>query len=120
MYKCDQTNNGIFIERLHDDSSKCSDVLLDIMSVSLDVITNFAFLIYIAFLNIWFFLALVAYVIVLWAFDTRKERVWYLQRRNYRDKREVATGAYNEQIRGLRDIKSLNIKKQTVNTSPTI
>ena len=114
MKKNDQTNNGIYIERLHEDSGKCSDVLLDIMGVALDLISNIAFLIYIAFLNFWFFLMLLAYVIVLWLFDNKKEYVWYIQRRQFRNKREVATGAYNEQVRGLRDLKSLNIRNRTI------
>ena len=114
MKKNDQTNNGIYIERLHEDSGKCSDVLLDIMGVALDLISNIAFLIYIAFLNFWFFLMLLAYVVVLWLFDNKKEYVWYIQRRQFRNKREVATGAYNEQVRGLRDLKSLNIRNRTI------
>lgn len=114
MKKNDQTNNGIYIERLHEDSGKCSDVLMDIMSVALDLISNIAFLIYIAFLDIWFFLMLLAYVVVLWFFDNKKEYVWYIQRRAFRNKREIATGAYNEQVRGLRDLKSLNIRNRTI------
>lgn len=114
MSKNDKTNNGIYIERLHEDTGKCSDVLLDIMSVALDIISNVAFLFYIAILNIWFFLMLVAYVIVLWLFDSKKEHVWYKQRKSYRAKREIATGAYNEQVRGLRDLKSLNIRTRTI------
>lgn len=114
MKKNDQTNNGIYIERLHEDSGKCSDVLMDIMSVALDLISNIAFLIYIAFLDIWFFLMLLAYVVTLWFFDNKKEYVWYIQRRQFRNKREIATGAYNEQVRGLRDLKSLNIRNRTI------
>jgi len=114
MSKNDQTNNGVYIERLHEDSSKCSDVLLDIMWVALDLISNIAFFIYIAFLDIWFFLMLLVYVVVLWFFDNKKEQVWYTQRKQFRSKRELATGAYNEQVRGLRDLKSLNIRNATI------
>lgn len=117
MRKSDKTNSGVYIERLNEDSNKCSDVLMDIMSVFLDVISNLAFLIYIAFLNIWFFLALVAYVLVLWVFDSKKERMWYIQRKKFRETREIATGTYNEQVRGLRDIKSLNIRNNTIRDS---
>ncbi len=117
MTKSDQTNSGVYIERMNEDAGKCSDVLMDIMSVILDVISNFAFLIYIAFLNVWFFLALVVYVFVLWAFDSKKERMWFLQRKKFREKREIATGSYNEQVRGLRDVKSLNIRNNTIKDS---
>ena len=117
MTKSDQTNSGVYIERMNEDAGKCSDVLMDIMSVILDVISNFAFLIYIAFLNVWFFIALVVYVLVLWAFDSKKERMWFLQRKKFREKREIATGSYNEQVRGLRDVKSLNIRNNTIKDS---
>lgn len=117
MTKSDKTNSGVYIERLNEDSGKCSDVLMDIMSVFLDVISNFAFLIYIAFLNIYFFLALVLYVAVLWIFDSKKERIWYIQRKKYRETREISTGTYNEQVRGLRDVKSLNIRNNTIRDS---
>lgn len=114
MTQNDQTNNGIYIERLHEDTGRCSDVLLDIMSVALDIISNVAFLFYIAILNIWFFLIMVGYIVLLWLFDNKKEHVWYRQRKSYRTKREIATGAYNEQVRGLRDLKSLNIRSRTI------
>ncbi len=117
MTKSDKTNSGVYIERMNEDAGKCSDVLMDIMSVILDVISNFAFLIYVAFLDIWFFLMLVAYVIVLWIFDSKKERMWFLQRKKFREKREIATGSYNEQVRGLRDVKSLNIRNNTIKDS---
>ena len=114
MSKTDKTNSGLYIERMNEDSGKCSDVLMDIMSVILDVISNFAFLIYIAFLNIYFFIALAAYVVALWLLDSKKERLWFLQRKKFRETREIATGAYNEQVRGIRDVKSLNIRKNTI------
>ncbi len=117
MSKNDSINNGLYIERLHEDSRKCSDVLIDIMTISLEVISNLMFLIYIAFINIWFFVLLVVYVAILWFVDNKKEYRWYKDTRAFRDMREIATGSYNEQIRGLKDIKSLNIRDQTITDS---
>ena len=76
--------------------------------------SNVGFLIYIAFLNIWFFVFLVVYVIVLWLWDSHKEKLWFMQRKQFRKKSEIATGAYNEQIRGIRDVKSLNIRQNSI------
>ncbi len=117
MSKNDKTNNGVYIERLNQDADKCSDVLIDIMSVMLDAISNIGFLIYIAFLDLRFFFVLLLYVLVLWLFDSKKEYVWYKQRKSFREKRDLSTGAFNEQIRGLRDLKSLNISKSTIQDS---
>ena len=117
MKEMDKTNTGVFIERLHEDTRKCSDVLLEIMRVSLGVISNIGFLIYIAFLNIWFFIFLLVYVIVLWLWDSKREKLWFSQRKQFRKKSEIATGAYNEQIRGIRDVKSLNIRQSAIHNA---
>ncbi len=117
MQKNDQTNSGIYIERLNEDAGKCSDVLMDLMIVFLDILSNIGFLIFVAFLNIWFFLALLVYVMILWVIDNKKEYIWYTQRKKFRECREISTGSYNEQIRGLRDVKSLNIRNNTIKDS---
>lgn len=114
MSEADKTNSGVFIERLHEDTRKCADVLFEILRVSLSVLSNVGFLIYIAFLDLWFFVILLVYVIVLWLWDSHRERRWFVLRKEYRGKSEVATGAYNEQVRGLRDIKSLNIRHSAI------
>ena len=117
MKEMDKTNSGVFIERLHEDTRKCSDVLLEILRVGLGVLSNVGFLIYIAFLNIWFFLILLVYVVVLWLWDSYREKKWFEQRKQFRKKSEIATGAYNEQIRGIRDVKSLNIRKSAIKSA---
>lgn len=117
MSEIDKTNSGVFIERLHEDTRKCSDVLFEILRVSLSVLSNVGFLIYIAFLNIWFFLVLLFYVIVLWLWDSFRERRWFALRKHSRKKSEIATGAYNEQVRGLRDVKSLNIRHNSIRSA---
>jgi len=117
MSQIDMTNSGVFIERLHEDTRKSSDVLLEIFRVMLSLISNVGFLIYIAVLNIWFFLILIAYVVVLWLWDSLREKKWFLQSKEYRKKSEIATGAYNEQIRGIRDVKSLNIRQNSIKSA---
>jgi ABC-type multidrug transport system fused ATPase/permease subunit len=114
MAKNDQTNSGIYIERVNEDITKCSDVIMDILLISVDLISNIAFLVYIAFLNIYFFIVLVAYISVIWILDSKKEKVWYRDRKKVKTLRELATGLYVEQIRGLRDVKNLNIRQNTI------
>ena len=114
MKKNDKTHTGVYIDRINNDVSKCSDVLLDLIIVFLELISNIGFLIYIAFLNIYFFIALLAYVLVLWLLDSKKEKIWFKNMKEMRDLREISTSAYNEQIRGLKDIKSLNIGKNVI------
>ena len=117
MSKCDETNNGIFIERINSDVTRCSDALLDVFNTILEIVSNLAFFIYIAFLNIWFFVILLGYIIVCFLFDTFKEKKWWKDWKKIKDLKEVSTGAYGEQVRALRDIKSLNIRKNTIKDS---
>ena len=114
MSTIDKTNHGVFIERLNEDVGKCSGIPLDIMGSILDCLTYVAFLIYIAFINIWFFIGLTVCIVCLWLFDTLKEKHWFKVRKIYKKEREIATGAYNEQIRGLKDLKCLNIRESTL------
>ena len=117
MAKCDETNNGIFIERINSDVTRCSDALLDVFNTILEIVSNLAFFIYIAFLNIWFFVVLLGYIIICFIFDTIKEKKWWKDWKKIKDLREISTGAYGEQVRALRDIKSLNIRKNTIEDS---
>lgn len=114
MRKNDITNTGVYIDRINNDVNKCSDVLIDLITVFLELISNIAFLIYIAFINIYFFISLIAYVLVLWLFDSKKEKVWFKNRKKTKELQETSTSTYNEQIRGMKDIKSLNIRKNTI------
>jgi len=49
--------------------------------------------------------------------DSYREKKWFEQRKQFRKKSEIATGAYNEQIRGIRDVKSLNIRKSAIKSA---
>lgn len=117
MSKIDKTNSGVFIDRITDDAGKCSDILVAIFTVFIDLISSFCFFIYIAFLNIWLFLLLLVYVIVIYICDDYRMRVMFQGNKGVRKRRELALGAYNEQVRGVRDIKSLNMKEEMLNDS---
>lgn len=114
MQKHDVTNSGIFIDRINDDANKCSDVLIDILMIAMDIISNVGFLVYIAFLNPIMFAVLIIYIVILWLFDNNRMKHWYIDRKEMRKKRELALGAYAEQIRGIRDVKSLNARENTI------
>jgi len=117
MSKIDKTNSGVFIDRSTDDTSKCSDILVAIFTVLIDLISSFCFFIYIAFLNIWLFLLLLVYVVVIYFCDDIRMKVMFESQKGNRKRRELAYGSYNEQIRGVRDIKSLNMKEEMLKDS---
>lgn len=117
MSKIDKTNSGVFIDRSTDDTNKCSDILVAIFTVLVDLISSLCFFIYIAFLNIWLFLLLLVYVVVIYFCDDIRMKVMFESQKGNRKRRELAYGSYNEQIRGVRDIKSLNMKEEMLKDS---
>lgn len=117
MSKIDQTNSGVFIDRIISDAGKCSDILLSIITVVIDMVSNICFFIYIAFLNIWLFLLMLVYVVVSYLMDEHIMRIWFRDNKGMRARREQVIGAYSEQVKGVRDIKSLNLKQEMLNDS---
>ena len=108
--KLDETKLGALAERLASDVSTVSDSYILIINISFDIITNVIFLCYIAYLNIYFFLILLAYVAVLYIICTIRSRLWIRGKKVTKKAYDEARSAYFEQITGIRDIKLLNIK----------
>lgn len=117
MSKIDQTNSGVFIDRITSDVRRCSDILISIITAVIDMVSNICFFIYIAFLNIWLFLLMVVYVVVSYFIDEYIMRVWFNDNKGMRARSEQIVGTYTEQVKGVRDIKSLNLKQEMLNDS---
>ena len=117
MSKLDSTKLGAIAERLGSDIYSVSTTYLDIIDMIFDIVTNVVFFIYIAILNFWIFLILLAYVIVLYIICVYKSRVWVRGRKIMREYNDKARSSYYEQISGVRDVKLLNIKENITNHS---
>lgn len=117
MEKLDSVKIGSITERLGMDIRTVSSSYLQIIEMILEITTNLAFLIYIAFLNIWIFLILLAYVIVLYFICVYKAKVWIRGRKQVRALKDKARSSYIEQINGIRDVKVLNIKENITSYS---
>ncbi len=117
MNKLDSIKIGSITERLGMDVYTISSSYLQIIDMVFEIITNVAFLGYIAFLNVWLFLILLAYVVVLYFLCTFKARVWIKGRKLVKEKKDKSKSAYIEQITGIRDVKILNIKDSITNYS---
>lgn len=117
MSKIDKTNSGVFIDRITSDVGTCSNVILEIFLTVIDLLSSFCFFVYIAFLNIWIFLAFLVFLVAVFLIDTYQMKVWFKGFRGIRKRREIALGSYAEQVRGVRDIKSLNIKESMLEDS---
>ncbi len=117
MSTLDNVGSSVLIERLEADAGKCSDVLSNIFIQIVNIITAVCFFIYIAFLNIWLFLALLGYVLLMYGINTWQANIFYNVVMKFKRRKEIAQGGYYEQIRGVRDVKCLNIKEQLLTDS---
>lgn len=117
MEKLDSVKIGTITERLGSDVYTISSSYLQIIDMVFEIITNAAFLIYIAYLNIWLFLILLCYVVVLYFICAYKARVWIKGRKVVKAMKDRSRSSYIEQITGIRDVKVLNIKENITNYS---
>ena len=115
MNKLDSVKLGMLSERLSSDVKSVSDSYLDMMNLIFDILTNAVFLIYIAYLNIYLFLILIGYVVVLYIICTIRSRVWIRGKKLTKKANEEAKSIYYQQITGIRDVKLLNMKESVTN-----
>lgn len=120
MKKLDSTGMGSIAERFSSDVMKVSDVYLSMIELTFSILTNVVFLCYIAYLEIFSFLILLGYVMILYVICTIKSRIWIRGRKITRKVRDKARSAYYEQINGIRDVKLLNIKENVTAYSNNI
>ena len=111
MEKLESVKIGSITERLGMDIHTISISYLQIIEMIFEIITNVAFLAYIAYLNLWLFLILFAYVIVLYVICAYRARVWIRGRKEVKALKDKARSSYIEQVNGVRDVKILNIKE---------
>ena len=106
----DNTNSGIFISRLNKDTTELSE-LYDYVTDDLSgVILNVSFIIYVFFLNFYLGLYLVLNVIISYLLTSRKLFYYKRTKKDYKEKDEKMVGLYTDLIRGIREIKNLNLK----------
>lgn len=117
MKVLDGTGLGTLSERLSGDVSSVSDVFIDMLDLIFGIITNLVFLLYIAYLNVYIFLILVFYVLVLYVVCTIRSRIWIRGKKIIKRAKDDARSAYFEQINGIRDVKLLNIKENVTGFS---
>lgn len=117
MSKLESVKIGAIAERLGTDVHTIGASYLQVIDMIFEIITNLAFFIYIAFLNIWIFLILLVYVIILYAICIYKARVWIQGVKKVKKVKDKARSSYYEQVTGVRDIKLLNAKENVTSYS---
>ncbi len=107
----DKKSSGIFIDRLVKDSTRISDIFLDLNMSITDVITNIGILLAIYVINKWIFLYYIISITLIFILEKIRAKKRNELDKHYRKSAEETTGIAGELIRGVRDIKVLNASK---------
>lgn len=106
----DNTNSGLFVSRLNKDTTELSELFDYITDDLSGVILNVSFIIYVCYLNIYLGLYLILNVIFVYLLTSKKLFYYKRAKKDYKKKDEKVVGLYTDVIRGIREIKNLNLK----------
>ena len=106
----DNTNSGLFISRLNKDTTELSQLFDDITDDLSGIILNVSFIIYVLYLNVHLGVFLILNVILVYILTSRKLFYYKRTKQDYKEKDEKVVGLYTDIIRGIREIKDLNLK----------
>lgn len=118
----DNTNSGLFISRLNKDTTELSELFDYITDDLSGIILNVSFIIYVFFLNVYLGLYLLLNIILVYILTSKKLFYYKRLKKDYKEKDEKLVGLYTDIIRGIREIKNLNLKSvvlQNVNEKQT-
>ena len=113
----DSVNSGTFISRVNKDASELSDLFGRVIDLVGDIISNFAFLLYVYFISWQMGIYLTIFMFVIFVMERYRLNFRFKFRKEWKKKDEFVVGSYSEIVRGVRDIKSLNIKDNAINMS---
>lgn len=106
----DNTNSGIFISRLNKDTTELSELFDYITDDLSGIILNVSFIVYVLYLNIYLGIFLILNIILVYMLTSKKLFYYKRVKKDYKEKDEKTVGLYTDIIRGIREIKDLNLK----------
>lgn len=106
----DNTNSGIFISRLNKDTFELSELFDYITDDLSGIILNLSFIIYVLYLNKYLGLFLILNIILVYILTSKKLFYYKNVKAKYKQKDEEMVGIYTDVIRGIREVKNLNLK----------
>lgn len=110
MKNFDNTNSGLFISRLNKDTTELSEIFDYITDDLSGIILNISFIVYVFFLNVYLGLFLVLNIILTYLLVSRKLFYYKKTKKIYKENEENLVGSYTDLVRGIREVKSLNLK----------
>ena len=112
--------SGYYLERINDDVLEVSSFWANILGICADCFTNFSFVIIIYFLNYKCGLIFTFGIFILYLFELAKIKINLKYIEILKELNEKFNSKVNENYRGIKDIKALGIKEQTVYATDNI
>lgn len=110
MKNFDNVNSGIFISRLNKDTFELSE-LFDYVTDDLSgILLNVSFIVYILLINTYLGLFLILNIILNYILSSKKLYYYKKTRKIYKENDEALVGSYTDLVRGIREVKDLNLK----------
>jgi len=106
----DKSSSGFFISRLSTDAEKLSSVFTNTLTEFCWALTKIGFVVYIYFMSVYMGLFMTLMLILYFIIDAVKRRLYNKNDTVANKKNEKVTSAFNEVIRGVREIKMLGLK----------
>lgn len=110
----DNTNSGLFISRLNKDTTELSELFDYITDDLSGIILNISFIGYVLYLNVYLGLFLILNIILVYILTSKKLYYYKNAKSDYKNKDEKVVGIYTDVIRGIREIRNLNLKKKVL------
>lgn len=114
MKEIENKSTGLFIDRISNDSNNMVNTLLNLNVYITEIIANIGVLFAIFIISKIMFLYVLLSLILLYLIEKVRMNLYYKQDKKYRELRENNVGIISELIRGIRDIKVLNIEKNFI------
>ncbi len=111
VLELDKKSSGIFIDRLNKDVPEISQVFIQLTDGITEMLGHIGILVAVFFINIYMFLFLLFSVVIVYLLEKRRMSLFFDLDKKRRKLEEKNTGLISELIRGLRDIKVLNVDK---------
>lgn len=107
----DNTTTGEFVTRINQDPNRVTSMMNMARNNITTLITNLGVFIYICFINIYFAIAFLLVFIISMMVAKKKTDKRVVLRKKMNDQEDKTTSILTEMVRGIRDIKLLNLKE---------
>ena len=106
----DQNGTGFFAERVNNVASSLASIFTYLRYNLIGFLSSFGILLYIFYINIYLGLYFVIFSFIFFYLNIRRTKRWEVERKKSNEMYEKYSSNFNELIRGIKDIKVLNLK----------